>query len=181
MMGVFREVIDGEIAKIETEHKAQQERRLAEANRLKKARESALLVRDQIILPLLGDLRDDFAADKSHTLPTWKIHTDGSSDRFSARAATPENSTMADVAQAVFTIKAQAAVAEAGVNLVLSISCTGSDPNRAPDFCKAMSLHEVKESVGLLKFDESASRDWFREQLGICIEKCVRQKMSART
>src|SRR5271165_3085204 len=91
-MSEFSKVIDDEIERIDAERREQQAQKAAANNRLQKAREQAMTVRDRIIVPLLNDLRNDFAAEKKKVLPTWVIQSDGKIDGFFGSATTPASS-----------------------------------------------------------------------------------------
>jgi hypothetical protein len=169
----FRKAIDDAIAVVEAERKAQQEQEQAEKRRLDKARQQATIVREIMIVPLLNDLRDDFATDGKKVLPEWQVQSDGDTDAFSGTAITPH---LGASGPTCFTIKAEASVAEQGAALNLSVVCSCGDPKNT-SASKFRQIFEKTKSVPLLKFDELGTHMWFHKQLEECARMCVLTKM----
>jgi hypothetical protein len=190
----FRNAIDGEIAAFEAKQREREEDRAAAEKQLEEARGKAARVRDEVIMPLLNSLRDDFAAE-GHILPTWEIRPEGNIDTPSGAAVTLTLD--ANGAQAGrYAINAKASVAENGVFLDLSVECSQVDPSN-PSANKSTELHKGSLRVMVLTFDTQWGKDkmytiagqkhpafdvqrsqaWFREQLSECARKCVRAKM----
>jgi len=168
----FRQAIDDAIAVVEAERKAQEERELAEKNRLEKARQKAMMVREIIIIPLLNDLRNDFAAARKKVLPEWQVQSDGDVDKFFATAATPN---LGAGGSTYFTIKAAASVAEHGAALDLSVVCSRVDPKNTAS--QLPPLYGKTKSTPMLKFDDLGSQMWFHKQLEECARMCVLTRM----
>ena len=188
----FKSTIDEEIARFEAEQRQKEEDKEAAEQQLQEARAKARNVRDEIIIPLLNNLRDDFAAE-AKVLPAWEIRSDGDIDKFFGTAATPAlDASGATVGY--YTIKAKASVAERGVMLDLSVECSYIDPNNT-SANKSTELHKENILLILLTFDTQWSKDkmyamagqkhlafdtqrsqeWFQKQLGDCARKCVRE------
>jgi hypothetical protein len=165
----FGETIDKAAGVVEAEQEAKRKKEAAERARLEKARENAMAVRDKVIIPLLNDLRDDFAADEEKVLPQWHVRSFENGEVFSAAAATPD---IDPAGKARFTITAQAAVAEGGVSVNLAVVCSTvntDDPSAgqlAPPISKL-----TKFPAG--RFDEWGSRKWLYDQLVESARMCV--------
>jgi hypothetical protein len=169
----FKKAIDDAIAVVEAEWKAQQEQELAQKRRLDKARQQAMVVREIMIVPLLNDLRDGFAADGKKVLPEWQVYSDGDIDAVSGTAVAAN---LGDGGPTCFTIKAEASVAEQGTALNLSVVCSCGDPKDAPT-SKVRQLFEKTKMAPMMKFDELGSQMWFHKQLEECARMCVLTKM----
>lgn len=192
----FKSAIDEEIAKFETQRKQKEEDREAAEKQLQEARAKAIRVRDEIIVPLLEDLRADFAAEGT-VLPVWETRPEGGGDEFLGTAATPAfDAGRGPVGY--YTIQAKASVAERGVLLDSSVECWHFDPNGAPGG-KSTELHKDSLLMILLTFDTEWSknkmysmagaiqkhppfdiqrgREWFQKQLRDCARKCVRIRL----
>jgi hypothetical protein len=170
----FTIAIDNAIAVIDDEEKAQREREAAAKAHLEKARHKAMLVRDSIIVPLLNDLRDDFAADEKKLLPEWKVQSTDDANTFLGTAAT----TALNVGRsASFLIKAEASVVEGGDFMDFSVMCSSpqSDTTSAAQLAPLFNITEKYPTAH--KFDEAASRTWFYKQLTECARMCILAKM----
>ena len=166
----FGETIDKAVAMVEGEQETQRKAEAAKKARLEKARERAKMVRDRIMLPLLNDLRDDFAADEERVLPEWRVQCREDADVFCGEAITP---TLDAGGSTYFTISAESAVVEDGKFVNLSVVCSSVHPNDtlasqlAPLFDKATKLPAEHG------FDEWSSRTWVYKQLAECARMCV--------
>jgi hypothetical protein len=165
----FSEVIDKAVAVVEAEQEAERKKEAAEKARLDKARENAMMVRDKVIIPLLNDLRDDFAADEDRVLPQWHIRSYQRADAFSGAAATPDVG--ADGTKR-FTIAAEASVAEDGASVDLSVVCSIGHPNDAST-SQLAPLVEKATKFPAGRFDEWGSRKWLHSQLAESARMCV--------
>ncbi|MGO8745113.1 MAG: hypothetical protein ACLQNE_03910 [Thermoguttaceae bacterium] len=190
----FKSAIDEEIASFEAAQKQKAEDNEAAEKQLQEARAKATNVRDEIIIPLLNDLRDAFAAE-GKVLPAWEIRPDGKIDEFRGTAVTPSVDAR-DVPVGCYTIEAGASVAEHGVLLDLSVECSYNDPNNA-SANKSTELHKRNVVVMVLRFetqwskdkmyamagqkhaafDKQRTREWFQEQLRDSAKKCVRTEL----
>ena len=154
------------------QQEAERERQAAEKAKLEKARTKATLVYDKVIVPLLGRLRDDFAAHEKRVLPQWQVHCRQDADTFSSEAATAD----ADGATR-FAIKAEASVAELGEFVTLSIVCSSVDP-KLPSASPATPLFERKAKFPAAQvFDELGNRTWLHKQVTECVRLCVLTRM----
>ena len=169
----FRKSIDDAIGVVETEWKAQCEREQAERNRLEKARQKAMMVREIMILPQLNDLCADFATDEEKVLPNWCVQSGGNDDEVHGRAVTPA---IGDGGPSCFTIRAVASVAEQGATLNLTVECSCVD---AQNFAtgKIRQIYEKTKAATMLKFDDLTNEMWFHKQLEECARMCVLTRM----
>lgn len=168
----FLKTIDSAIAIVDGEEKAQREREAAEKARLDKARQKAMTIRDKVIIPLLNDLRDDFADDEKKVLPVWQVQSVESADVFSGVAVTPGLD-----AGACFTIQAEASVVDGGESINLSVVCP--PPNsKSPSAIQLTPLYDKTEKFQTAHvFDGLGSRTWFYRQLSECARICVLTRM----
>jgi hypothetical protein len=165
----FTEVIDKAVTVIEAEQEAQRKKEAAERARLEKARANAMMVRDKVIIPLLNDLREDFAADEDKVLPLWHVRSYQNGDAFAAAAATPDLD--ADGTKR-FNIAAEASVAEDGASVDLSVVCSLGDPTDVSTSQLAPLVDKTtKFPAG--RFDEWGSRKWLHCQLAESAKMCV--------
>ena len=170
----FTETIDSAIEGVEAEQKAQREREAAEKAQLERARQKAMTVRDKVILPLLNDLCDDFAADEKGILPEWQVQSDEETDLFSGVAATPD----LDASRSTyFTIKAEASVVEGGEFVNLSVVCSSPNSKSASATQLAPLFHKTTKFPTVQKFEELGGRTWLHEQLAECARMCILTKM----
>jgi hypothetical protein len=189
----FKSAIDEEIAQFEAQRRAKEEDAECAKKQLHECRAKAINIRDKIIIPLLNDLRDGFAAEEK-LLPVWEICSDANIDEFSASAVTPSlDAGGATVAR--YAITAKASVAESGVLLDFSVECSYIDPNNT-SANKSVELHKQNLLVMALTIDSQwsrdkmygmgqkyaaldmqQSRDWFQKQLIDCARKCARAKL----
>ena len=170
----FKEAIGKAIELVEAEQKAQRDREAAEKAQLEKARQKAMMVRDQVILPLLNGLRDNFAAHKRKVLPEWQVQSDEDTDIFSGEAATPN----LDASGATcFTIKAEASVAELGEFVNLSVVCSSVNSKSTSAGQVASLFDKTAKFPTVQKFDELSSRTWFHKQLAECARMCILTRM----
>ncbi len=169
----FRKSIDDAIGVVEAEWKAQREREQAERNRLEKAREKGLMVREIMILPQLNDLCEDFATDEEKVLPNWLVQSGGDDDAAYGMAVTPA---VDDGGPSSFTIKAAASVAEQGATLNLTVDCCCVDGQNFATG-KIRQIYEKTKAATMLKFDDLANEMWFHQQLEECARMCVLTRM----
>lgn len=168
----FVKAIDNAIAIIDGEEKAQREREAAEKARLEKARQKAMIVRDKVIIPLLNDLRADFADDEKRVLPTWQVQSVDDADSFSGVATTPG----LDVGVR-FTIRAEASVVKGGEFINLSVVSPAPD-SRSASAVQQVPLYDKTEKFQTEHvFDGLGSRTWFYKQLAESARICVLTKM----
>jgi hypothetical protein len=192
----FKIAIDEEIARFETLQRQKEEDREAAEKQLQDARAKAMKVRDDIIIPLLNQLRDDFAAE-AKLLPAWEVRTEEHIDEFFGTAATPTVDA-SGAAVGYYVIKAKVSLAEHGVLLDSSVECSYFDPNSASadqgaevhkentpaillTFDTEWSKNQMYSMAGKLSkhppFDVQRSREWFQKQLTECAKKCVRARL----
>jgi hypothetical protein len=172
--GRFKETIAASIALVEAEQQAQREREAAERARLEKARDKARIVLSKAIVPLLNDLRDDFAADGKEVLPQWEVQSGEETDIFSGTAVTPD---LAANGSTYFSIRAEAAVVEQGGSLNLSVVCSYVDP-KSTSTTQLAPLYSRNSKFAIQpKFDEPGSQVWFHRHLAECARMCVLTKM----
>jgi len=169
----FRKSIGDAIAVVEAEWKAQRERELAERHRLEKARQKAMMVREIMILPLLNDLCEDFAADEGKLLPEWQVQSGGDIDTVYGIAVTPN---LNDGGPSSFTIKAEASVAEQGATLNLTVGCSCVDAQNISTG-KVRQIYEKTKAATMLRFDDLGGEMWFHKQLEECARMCVLTRM----
>jgi hypothetical protein len=169
----FADVVDRAVDVVEAEEESRRKKETAEKIRLEKARENALMVRDKVIVPLLDDLREDFAADEEQVLPQWDVHCSETANAFVASAATPETDAPGPKS---FTIAAKAAVVDEGASINLSVVCRAMMSHDA----SASELPPLVDRATKLPanvFDEWASRKWLHEHLAESARLCVLTKM----
>ena len=192
----FKSAIDEEIERFETQQRQKEEDREAAEKQLQESRAKAKNVRDEIVIPLLNNLRDDFAAE-ARLLPTWEVRSEENIDEFMGTATTPTlDASGAPVGY--YIIQAKASLAERGVLLDSSVEGSYVDPNSTPAN-KGSELHKENALAILLTFDTEwsknqmysmagkiqkhppfdmqRSREWFQKQLRDCAKKCVRAKL----
>jgi hypothetical protein len=169
----FRKSIDDAIAVVETEWRAQRERELAEQNRLERARQKAVMVRELMILPLLNDLVADFTTDERQVLPTWRIESDGDADSLHATAASP---TMDDGGPSCFIIKAGVTVVDGGASLSFSVECTCIESQNLATG-KTRQIIEKTKAAPMDKFEDLAVQMWFHDYLKDCVRMSVTTRM----
>jgi hypothetical protein len=168
----FTKTIDNAIAIVDGEEKAQREREAAEKARIEKARLKAMTVRDKVIIPLLNDLRDDFADDEKKVLPIWEVQAVNDVDTFSGVATTPSLG-----AETCFTIRAEASVVKGGEFINLSVVSPTPD-SKSPSAIQHVPLYDKTEKFQTEHvFDGLGSRTWFYKQLAESARICVLTKM----
>jgi hypothetical protein len=170
----FSEAIDKAIDVVEAEQEAQRKKEAAERIRIETARKNAMTVRDKFIIPLLNDLRDDFAADEEQVLPQWHVRSCEDGDVFCAAATT------ADVGAAgatCFTIAAEASVAEDGAFVNLSVVCSAANPKDDSVGQLAPLVDKATKVPVEQKFDERGSRTWLYDQVAESARICVLTRM----
>jgi hypothetical protein len=170
----FKKTIDKAIAVVEGEWEALRKAEAAKKARFEKAREKAKVVRDHVIIPLLKDLRDDFAADEERVLPLWNVQSQDRDDAFLATATVPD----IEVSRATrLVIRAEASVADPGPSVDLSVECSSVTPNSESDSQLAPLLHSVRKLPAEQKVDERGSRTWLHKQLSECARICIVTRM----
>lgn len=170
----FKKTIADAIELVEAEEKAQREREAAEKAKLEKARQKAMMVRDQVIRPLFNSLRDNFAAHERSILPEWRIESFDDADTFSVEAVTPN---LGAALTTRFTIRAEASVTELGEFVTLSVVCSSVSSKDASADQTASLVEKTAKFPTIQKFDELSSRAWFHKQLTNCARMCILTKM----
>jgi hypothetical protein len=170
----FKKAIADAVELVEAEEKAQREREAAEKAQLEKARQKAMMVRDQVILPLLNGLRDNFAVHERRILPEWQIESHDAADTFSVEAITPN---IGSAVATRFTIRAEAAVAELGEYVNLAVVCSSVSSRDASADQTASLVEKTAKFPTIQKFDELSSRNWFHKQLAASARMCILTKM----
>jgi hypothetical protein len=169
----FTDAIDKAVDMVEAEEEVRRKKEAAEKTRLEKARENAAMVRDKVIVPLLNDLRDDFAADEEKVLPQWQVHCCDTADALSASAETPEVDAPGPRS---FAITALASVVEEGASVNLSVVCSATISHDASaGELPPLVDRATKFPAGI--FDEWATRKWLHEQLAESARIAVLTKM----
>jgi hypothetical protein len=169
----FRKSIDDAISVVHAEWKTQRERELAERNRLERARQKTMVVREIMILPQLSSLCTDFATDDEKVLPEWQIQSGGDADTAYGMAVTPS---VDDGGPSSFCIKAGATVVELGVTLNLTVECSCVDAQNLSTG-KVRQIYEKTKAAAMVKFDDLGSEMWYHKQLEECARLCVLTKL----
>jgi hypothetical protein len=170
----FSKIIGDAVGVVEDEQKAQRAREAAEKERLDKARDKAMAVRDQVILPLLNDLRDHFAAARKNVLPEWRVDLREDANRFLAEAATPAPEAGDSMG---YSILAEASLDAAGEFINFSVACSATNPKITSAAQVASLYNKAAKFRTVLKLDEDGSRMWFHRQLSECAKMCIYTQM----
>jgi hypothetical protein len=169
----FKKTIADTIKAIRDEERARQEREAAERAKLEKAHNKAVTIRDDVIVPLLNRLRDDFTAHERRVLPQWQVRSDRETDRFFAEARTP----FSDAGKATgFVIKAEASVADRGEFVDLSVECSAVSPP-STSTSQFTSLFEKKAKFPTVRAVDSGAQVWFHQQVAECARLCTLMRM----
>jgi hypothetical protein len=170
----FKETIRSTIELVEAEEQAKREREAVEKAQFDKARQRATTVRDNVVLPLLNDLHDNFAVHKRKVLPQWEIHTREDAEGLSAVAVTPN----IDADETThLTIEASASVADRGEFVSMSVVCSLVNSKSVSANRVVHLFEKTAKFLTAQKLDELSARSWYHKQLSQCVRLCVLTKM----